>query len=50
MQDMSRFELLAALQACMMYLVMYIIEDLPENNMIGEELLQVLYVSRYLEV
>ena len=43
---MSGHEVLAAVQACMMYLIMCIIDHSPENEGHGEALLRVLYASQ----
>lgn len=42
---MSKFELLAAMQACMIYLIMYIIDYSPGDEENGRELLLALHVS-----
>ena len=45
MHDMSKFELLAAMQACMIYLVMYIINYSYEDEKILQELLRAILVG-----
>ena len=45
MYNMSKFELLAVMQACMMYLIMYIIDYSSEDEGNARELLLVLLVS-----
>jgi hypothetical protein len=42
---MSEYEALAGVQACMMYLIMCIIDYSPENERHGQALLQALYAS-----
>lgn len=41
----SKFELLAAMQACMIYLIMYIVDHAPEDEVNGLEILLVLHAS-----
>jgi hypothetical protein len=45
MSRMCKFELLVAIQACMIYLIMCVIDNSPENEDIGLELLLALNVS-----
>ena len=45
MYHMSKFELLAAMQACMIYLIMYIIDYSPEDEESAWELLAALHAS-----
>lgn len=45
MYAMSIFELLAAMQACMIYLIMYIIDYSPEDEENARELLLALHAS-----
>lgn len=45
MYNMSKFEILAAMQACMMYLIIYIIDYSSDDEASARELLQVLFVS-----
>jgi hypothetical protein len=45
MHSMSGFDLLAALQACMIYLIMCIVDQSPEREEDGLELLMALHVS-----
>jgi hypothetical protein len=45
MYHMSKFELLAAMQACMIYLIMYIIDYSPEDEGNARELLLALHAS-----
>ncbi|MCJ1435440.1 hypothetical protein MMC27_004813 [Xylographa pallens] len=45
MHHMSRYELLAAAQACMIYLIMFLVEYSPELEEDGKELLQSLHAS-----
>ena len=42
---MSKFEMLAAMQACMMYLIMYIIDYCLEDEADARELLAVMLVK-----
>lgn len=42
---MSQFELLAALQACMIYLIIFIIDPSTETDDNGLELVHALHVS-----
>ena len=42
---MSKFELVAAMQACMIYLIMYIIDYSPEDEGNARELLLALHAS-----
>ncbi|ETI21809.1 hypothetical protein G647_05878 [Cladophialophora carrionii CBS 160.54] len=44
MHDMSKFDVLLATQACMIYLVMCIIDHSSDNEEHGQELLRALYV------
>ncbi|KAI9743235.1 MAG: hypothetical protein M1818_003081 [Claussenomyces sp. TS43310] len=45
MYQMSKFELLAAMQACMIYLIMYIVDYSPQNEENARELLLSLHAS-----
>ena len=45
MHTMSKFELLAAAQACMIYLIMCVVDYEVENEGSGMELLLTLHVS-----
>lgn len=44
MRQMSKFEVLAATQVCMIYLIMCIVDYSPEDEVNGQELLVALYV------
>lgn len=48
MYQMSKFELLAAMQACMIYLIVYIIEYSPADEGNARELLLALHASHSL--
>ncbi|MCJ1475116.1 hypothetical protein MMC13_003776 [Lambiella insularis] len=48
MYFMTEFELLAAMQACMIYLIMYIIDYSPEDEGNARDLLLALHASLYL--
>lgn len=45
MQNASKVELFAAMQACMIYLIMYIIDHAPEEEVNGLEILLALHAS-----
>ena len=46
MHHMNKYEMLAAMQACMIYLIMYIIDYSPEDEGSARELLLVLLVRQ----